>query len=114
MDVTDVLRARMVQPAGLQKMGVVSLLIHGALLAIVVLLPGAWFTQPAAEPRTAMTISLGGGTPGPDNGGLTTIGGRAVQAPKPVDTPREAVRTPAARTPDMTVPTPAAKPLRTP
>jgi len=75
MDATDVLRDRMQQPAGLQRMLAVSMLAHGALVALVALAPGAWFTQRAQEPRTMMTISLGGGTPGPENGGMTKIGG---------------------------------------
>lgn len=113
MDVTDVIRGRMAQPAGLQRMGLVSVLIHGALLAILVLSPRAWFSQRAPEARTVMTISLGGGTPGPENGGLTNIGGRAVQDLKPPDAKREAVRPPAVRTPEMTIPVPNAKPART-
>ena len=112
MDVTDVLRDRMEAPAGLQQMAVVSVLVHGALLAALVLAPGGWLARRAVEPRTVMTISLGGGTPGPENGGMTNIGGRAVQAEKPPDAPREAVRTPAAKTPEMTVAVPGAKPLR--
>ena len=112
MDVTDVLRDRMEAPAGLQHMAAVSVLLHGAVLAAVVLAPGGWFARRAEEPRTVMTISLGGGTPGPENGGMTNIAGRAVQAEKPPDAPREAVRTPAAKTPEMTVPVPGAKPLR--
>ena len=59
-----------------------------------------------------MTISLGGGSDGPANGGMTSIGGRpgpgadaarrAAEAPKPV-------RPPAAKTPEMTVPMPNAQ-----
>jgi TonB family protein len=60
-----------------------------------------------------MTISLGEGTPGPQNGGITSMGGRAVQAEKIPDAPREAVRPPAAKTPEMTVPVRGAKPVRT-
>ena len=36
-----------------------------------------------------MTISLGGAAAGPQNGGLTSVGGRPVQAEKPPE-PREA------------------------
>jgi TonB family protein len=112
MDVTDVLRHRMEAPAGLQQMAVVSVLLHGAVLAVFVLAPGAWFARRAEAPRTIMTISLGGGTPGPENGGMTNIGGRAVQAEKAPDAPREAVRAPAAKTPQMTIPERGAKPIR--
>lgn len=112
MDVTDVLRNRMQEPAGLQQMAVVSVFVHGALLAALLMAPGGWMARRAPEARTVMTISLGGGVPGPESGGMTNIGGRAIQAEKPPDAPREAVRTPAAKTPEMTVPIPGAKPLR--
>jgi TonB family protein len=50
-----------------------------------------------------MTISLGG-APGPRNGGLTTMGGRTVQAPTPE--PVKRVETPPApKTPEMALPT---------
>jgi TonB family protein len=115
MDVSDVLRGRMEQPAGLQRRAaVVSMLIHGAVLAIFLLAPRGWFSQRTPEARSVMTISLGGGNSGPENGGITTIGGRAVQAVKVPDAPREAVRAPAARTPEMTVPVPNSKPVRNP
>jgi TonB family protein len=113
MDATDVLRDRMQQSAGgLQPMLAVSLLAHGALVALVTLAPGAWFTRRAPEPRTVMTISLGGGVPGPQNGGMTTIGGRPVQAVQAETLRPEAVRPPAARTPEMTVPKRGAPPIR--
>jgi periplasmic protein TonB len=114
MDATDVLRDRMQHADGLQPMLAVSLLAHGVLVALVALAPGSWFTQRAREPRTMMTISLSGGVPGPQNGGLTTIGGRPVQAETPPETPKrpEAVRAPAARTPEMTVPKRGAPPVR--
>jgi TonB family protein len=93
-------------------MAVVSVLLHGAFLAVLVMAPGGWLAKKADEPRTIMTISLGGGTPGPQNGGMTNIGGRAIQAEKLPDAPREAPRAPAARTPEMTVPERGAKPVR--
>jgi TonB family protein len=59
-----------------------------------------------------MTISLGDGAPGPVNGGMTPTGGRPVQAEQPPEAPKrpEPIRPPAARTPEMTVPVPQAKP----
>jgi TonB family protein len=113
MDVTDVLRARLEPPAGFQRMAAVSMLIHGAVLAMFVLAPDGLFPERREVPRTIMTISLGEGVPGTQAGGMTTIGGRAVQAERPPDAPREAQRPPAAKTPEMTVPVPAAKPIRT-
>jgi TonB family protein len=40
------------------------------------------------------------------------MGGRPVQAETPPDAPREAVRPPAAAAPEMTIPTPGAKPAK--
>jgi TonB family protein len=114
MDVTDILRSRMHQPPGLQRMAALSTLIHGAILAMVVLAPAGLFSPKAPPFQNIMTISLGEGSPGPQNGGITNIGGRAIQAEKPPDAPREAVRPPAVKTPEMTVPTPKAKPLPRP
>jgi TonB family protein len=96
------------EPGGLQRMAVLSILVHGAALAALMLAPGNWLSQADAPPRTVMTISLGGGNGGPASGGMTSIGGRAVQAVTPPEAPKrpEPVRPPAARTPEMTVPTP--------
>ena len=58
MDVTDVLRDRMQEPAGLQKMVSVSLLLHGALIAGLLLAPRGLLMKGADAPRTVMTISL--------------------------------------------------------
>ena len=115
MDVTDVLRDRMHEPGGLQRMAIVSVLVHGAVVAALVLAPGNWLSQQEAPPRTVMTISLGGGSGGPTSGGMTSIGGRAVQAQTPPDAPTrpEPVRPPAARTPEMTVPIPGQAPRKT-
>ena len=57
-----------------------------------------------------MTISLGGGGEGPQSGGLTTMGGRPVQAARrPSKRRPEPVRPPAAVAPEMTLPTPGAQ-----
>jgi protein TonB len=95
-------------PDGFKRMVGVSLLAHVALIVAVALSPSSWRTR-EADDRNVMTISLGG-APGPRAGGLTSMSGRAVQQavpPKPDDPP---VRTapPAARTPEMTVPSQAA------
>jgi TonB family protein len=111
MDVSDVIRDRRQEPGGLQGMLALSLLVHAMLAALLLLTPGAWLGRLSDETRTVMTISLGGGTPGPDSGGLTSIGGRPVQEIRPPDAPREALRPPAAKAPAMTVPEPDARPL---
>lgn len=94
----------------------VSTLVHGAIVALIVLAPGQWLGARAQpERRVVMTISLGGGVKGPQNGGLTNISGRAIQTvtPEPMKRPDQNAA-PAAKTPEMTIPKPAAKPLRTP
>src|SRR5437870_2713782 len=110
MDVTDVLRDRLQEPAGLQRMVTLSIGIHVAAAAMVLFAPSR-FLSTAAPPPTVMTISLAGAGEGPRNGGFTSMGGRPVQeAVKPEEPPkREAIRPPAAKTPEMTVPLPNQK-----
>jgi TonB family protein len=112
MDVTDVLRDRRGEPDGLQKMLVASVAAHVVLAAVVMIAPSRWSRGASEPPRTVMTISLAGGGTGPQNGGFTPIGGRPVQEQTPPAEPpkREAVRPPAVKAPEMTVPLPGAKP----
>ena len=112
MEVTDILRDRMHTPAGLQKMISVSIAVHLAVAALVVVGRGGLFPRHDA-PQTLMTISLSGSA-GPENGGMTALGGRPVQAVTPPEdvAKREAVRAPAAKTPEMTVPLPNAKTVK--
>jgi periplasmic protein TonB len=114
MDVTDILRDRMQEPDGLRKMVSVSLLLHGALIAGLLFAPRGFLTKAADAPRAIMTITLSGGGTGPSSGGMTSIGGRPVQVQTPPEevARREAVRPPAAKAPEMTVPLPGAKPVR--
>ena len=113
MDVTDVLRDRMQRPGGLQRTITLSVGAHLALAGALVFAPGGLLQQRKAAPLV-MTISLGGGGGGPENGGMTAMGGRPIQEVKPPDEPvkREAVRPPAAKTPEMTMPLPNAKPTK--
>lgn len=105
MDVTDVLRDRMAEPAGLQRMAVVSLAVHVCVAAAIIMAPSQWMSHTVEAPREVMSISLGGGN-GPSNGGMTAMGGRPVQVETPPDDVKrpEAVRPPAAKAPEMTVP----------
>ena len=113
MDVTDVLRDRRQTPAGLQKMISVSMAVHLTLAAMLIVGRGDLLKH-HDTPATLMTISLSGSA-GPENGGMTALGGRPVQAVTPPDEAptREAVRAPVAKTPDMTLPLPNAKPVKT-
>src|SRR5262245_32305142 len=104
MDVSDILRDRMHEPGGLQRMVTVSVAAHVVLAAVILLAPHGFMGR-STNPREVMTISLAGGGEGPINGGFTSIGGRPVQEVKPAEEPpkREAVRPPAAKE-EMTVP----------
>ena len=114
MDVGDVLRDRIREPAGFERMAVISVLAHGALFAMLVLMPGQMLSRSQPPPKTIMTITLDGGNGGPANGGMTSIGGRAVQAETPEIPKRpEPVTAPAPKTPELTVPIPAKAPART-
>ncbi|MCU1383386.1 MAG: protein TolA [Acidobacteria bacterium] len=112
MEVTDVLRDRMQTPGGLQKMLSVSVAVHLAVAAALIVARGGLGKRRDVAP-TLMTISLSGSA-GPENGGMTALGGRPVQAVTPPEdaAKREAVRAPAAKTPEMTVPLPNAKPVK--
>src|SRR5437868_12337953 len=104
-EVTDVLRDRMHEPAGLQRMTALSIVVHSGIVAFVLFGPGRWITSNSTPPHPVMTITLGGAA-GPDSGGMTALGGRPIQTQTPPDQParREAVRPPAAKTPEMTLP----------
>lgn len=108
MDVTDVLRDRIGEPEGFERMAVVSLLLHAVVVATVVFVPGGWFSAPPTPPKTVMTISLSGGNGGPNAGGMTSIGARPVQAQAPPEAPKrpEPVRPPAPKAPANSVPIP--------
>jgi TonB family protein len=87
-----------------------SIAAHIALFAFMIFMPASWRGAVDEGPRTVMTISLGGAA-GPRNGGLTTMGGRTVQAPPPE--PVKKVETPpAAKTPEMALPTKNARQVK--
>jgi TonB family protein len=113
MDVTDILRDRMAEPEGLQRMAGVSIVVHVVVLALLVFMPGGLLSHARDEPKTVMTISLGGSGEGARSGGMTPIGGRPVQTTEPAER-REAVRPPAAKVPEMTIPMKPAKPSKAP
>ena len=64
MDVTDVLRDRMQEPAGLQRMVTVSALMHGIAILGLLFAPKGFLAHGTEAPRAIMTISLGGGGDG--------------------------------------------------
>ncbi len=111
MEVTDILRERMQEPGGFGMTAALSLLVHAGIGAALVFGPMRWVSHAIDERKPVMTITLGGAGTGPQNGGLTSIGARAVQTTEPATKP-EAVRPPAAKQPEMTVPLPKAPPLK--
>lgn len=116
MEVTDVLRDRMHEPAGLQRMIVVSVAVHAALVAWILFAPNGLLGRQNEPPKQVMTISISGGGEGPRNGGMTPLASRPVQqAVPPAELPkREPVRPPAAKAPEMALPTKNAKPATKP
>ena len=60
-ELLDVLRDRMHEPAGLQRMVSLSVAVHVALFAALFFAPGIWPGRSTEPPATVMTITLGGG-----------------------------------------------------
>ena len=102
--VTDIIVARSRVDERLNAAIPWSVAAHIALFAFMIFMPASWRGAVDEGPHTVMTISLGG-APGPRNGGLTTMGGRTVQAPPPEPVKKVVDTPPAAKTPEMTLPT---------
>jgi protein TonB len=110
--VSDIIAARTREPEGLNRMIAFSVAAHVLVVAVLMFAPKPDFSDDA--PRTVMTISLGG-APGPRSGGMTPMGGRAVQAPQPLEARRSRAETaPAPKAPEMALPRPDAKPRPAP
>src|SRR5882672_2890703 len=109
--VTDIIVARAQVSERVNAMVLWSIAAHMALLAFMILMPASWRGAMDEGPRTVMTISLGG-APGPRNGGLTTMGGRTVQAPPPEPVKKIVETPPAPKTPEMALPTKDARPVK--
>ena len=108
--VTDIIISRAQITERMDAMIPWSIAAHIALFAFMIFMPASWRGAVDEGPRTVMTISLGGAV-GPRNGGLTTMGGRTVQAPPPE--PVKKVETPAAaKTPEMALPTKNARQVK--
>ena len=94
-------RAREVE--GINRMVLVSLVAHAAIIGGVLLMPASWRTSEPKAEAVRMVISLGG-SPGPKTGGQNPIANRAVQAVAPPAARPAPVAPPAARKPDMVIP----------
>lgn len=107
--VSEVLIARAPKDDGITSMLGASAIAHVAIVMAFVFLPAWWFGADNKAPETIMQISLGGPI-GPNDGGMQTLGGRTIQQAVPVEAkkPLEPVRPPAAKAPEMVLPTKAA------
>ena len=76
--VSEVLTARMVKSDGLNTMLGWSVIAHVLMVAVVAFVPSDWWGTENKAPEVIMQISLGGAV-GPRDGGLATLGGRAIQ-----------------------------------
>jgi TonB family protein len=104
MQATDVLRDRVHEPDGLQRMILVSIAAHVVLVTVLLLGPASWFSTAPPEPSNVMTISLGGGGDTPRTG-TTAMGGRPTQVTAPPEVLKsQPLRAPAAKAPEMTIP----------
>jgi TonB family protein len=106
--IDHLLTARSREPEGLRKMVAWSVGAHIGIVLFFGYMPANWRGHVDAEPRTVMTISLGG-APGPRAGGMTPMGGRTVQAPPPPK-PVRTETPPAAKPPEMALPSPNVRP----
>jgi TonB family protein len=107
MDVTDILRDRMHEPAGLQRMVTLSVIGHVFGAVVFMVGSGQFLHRAVATPRNIMTISISGAGEGPRNGGFTAAAAPPVQVQQPPDetSKRQPVLPPAAKTPEMVLPT---------
>jgi TonB family protein len=103
--VSEVLIARTPKDDGISSMLGASAVAHLVIVTAFVFLPAWWFGAQTKPPETIMEISLGGPV-GPDKAGMSSLSARAIQQeavePKKAIEP---VRPPAAKTPEMVLPT---------
>lgn len=104
--VSEVLIARADKRDHLSSMLGASAIAHIAVVVVFVFVPAWWFGAENKPPETIMQISLGGPI-GPNDGGLSTLGGRPIQQAVETKKAVEPVRPPAAKTPEMILPTKA-------
>lgn len=93
----EVLALRAVDPAGLSKWLKWSFGVHIGAVMVALVIPRDWITTDRTPPEV-MTVSLGGGTPGPRSTGQTAISSRPVEQVVPPP-PRPVPVTPAASRP---------------
>jgi TonB family protein len=107
--VSAILHERAKADDGLSRLLSLSLGVHVALLAGVMLMPADWRTGRRPPDTNIMTISLGGAA-GADTGGMTSIADRAVQELAKPNAPKAVEMPPAPKAPEMVEPERIAKP----
>jgi len=105
--VTEILVERSEKVDSLTRMVIVSLVAHAAIVTAVTLLPRQWAT--ARDSTPTMTISLGGGAPGPKQG-YNAISAKQVQEAVPDTVKPRNDAPPALAKPEMIEPVKAARP----
>jgi len=105
--VSDILLERSRVTDGINRLVLVSLLAHVALIGAIAVLPANWRTSRSSN-VTPMMITLSGGT-GPDAGGMTQISNKPVQEVA-TETKPVPVVPPAPKVPEMVAPEPKATP----
>jgi TonB family protein len=111
--VSDILLERARENEGINRMVLVSLFLHGALIATLVLMPASWRRSATPAEVTPMMITLSNAGTGPDTGGLTAISNKPVQVEAPAEAKPTPVAPPVAKPPEMVAPAPIAKPVPT-
>jgi TonB family protein len=99
--VSDVLIERARYDDRIGRLVSVSLAAHVVMIVVLAILPAEW--KHPDQNVALMTITLGG-TPGPRTGGMTPIGGRAVQEVAPPQAKPLPATPPAAKPPEMVMP----------
>jgi TonB family protein len=99
--VSDILIERSRYDGRIGRLVTISFVAHVVLVAVLAVLPGEW--KHPDQNVAIMTITLGG-TPGPRTGGMTPIGGRAVQEVAPPQAKPLPAAPPAPKLPEMALP----------
>lgn len=107
--VTDIIVARERRREPMTRYFVMSLVGHGVVFALLILMS---VTAETAPPPKVFVVNLAGGI-GPRTGGVNTIGSRRIETVAPPE-PKAVEPPPAATPPKMVIPEPKAAPTRKP
>jgi TonB family protein len=108
--VSSVLLGRSQEAEGINRMVLVSLVVHSVVIAGLIFAPRDWFAVSVPTKARPMTVSIQGSA-GPETGGMTAMSNRTVTQEDPAA--RHAVTPPAPKAPELPAPE-AVKPKPTP